>query len=76
LSVPNPSLAARLDGHILSIICPNIPHKPETARDPFVGDFTGELDPFKLFLPEELVLPFRLPVTVVELFLRPGDVPE
>ncbi len=73
LSVPRPSLAAKLVGHILSIIWPRIPHKPETAREPLIGDLVGELDPFSPFLPEELLLLFLLPVIEVELYLRVGD---
>jgi xanthosine utilization system XapX-like protein len=42
LSVPKPSLAAIFVGHILSIICARIPHKPGIARLPFVGDFVGD----------------------------------
>lgn len=38
LSVPNPSLAAKLVGHILSIIIPTIPESPLGAVDFFSGD--------------------------------------
>ena len=73
LSVPNPSLAARFVGHILSIICARMPHKPGIARLPLVGDFVGDYDPvFTSFLVGLTVL-FLAPVGTV--YLRVGDAP-
>jgi len=75
LSVPNPSLAARLDGHILSIIWARTPHNPPIAIVEFlVGDFVGEplvgfLAATRLFLPEEL----ELAAVEVLLCFREGD---
>lgn len=42
LSVPNPSLAAKLVGHILSIIIPKTPYKPLGAIDFLSGDLLAE----------------------------------
>ena len=79
LSVPNPSLAARFDGQILSIIWARTPHSPPIIMEEFfVGDFVGELPlsgflaATKLFLPEEL----ELAAVEVLLCFRVGDPPE
>jgi hypothetical protein len=48
LSAPNPSLAAKLLGHILSIINPKIPLilvAMAVAAGIFLGDFVGEVPP-------------------------------
>ena len=71
LSVPNPSLAAKFVGHILSIIDPSMPHNPYKAILYFPGDLVGEPEPFPItFLlgdaPPKL---FLAPVEDVELVL-------
>jgi xanthosine utilization system XapX-like protein len=75
LSVPNPSLAARLVGHILSIICPKIPQRPGIARLPLVGDLVGEADAYFVIFLVGLTPPtlLRAPaVTADYVYLRVG----
>jgi hypothetical protein len=69
LSAPNPSLVARLLGHILSNISPNIPLKlPATgAAYFFVGLFEGDAPP-------PYLLPFLDGLVPVILFLPAGVV--
>src|SRR5437016_2962656 len=66
LSVPKPSLAARLVGHILSIIYPRMPHKPGIARLPLVGDLVGEEDPYFVSFLVGLAPPTLLRLPVVD----------
>lgn len=68
LSAPNPSLVARLLGHILSNISPNIPLRlPATgAAYFFVGLLDGDAPPY--------LLPFFDGLVPVMLFLPAGVV--
>ena len=80
LSVPNPSLAARLEGHILSIIWPRIPQSPPIYIPPLVGDLVGDPDPcfpnFFVAGPVTLFLPAEEPLEVDVVYLRVGDYPD
>lgn len=67
LSVPKPSLAAKLVGHILSIIIPITPDKPFGAVDFLSGDLlAGVL--FNFYVGD---LPLTAPL-LVKLFLPAG----
>ena len=73
LSVPRPSLAAKLVGQILSIICSTILDKPKADPSPLMP---GELTLEGLFFPEaalEVVVKLFLPVDVIVVAVVPVD---